>query len=332
MPPTFHAGSPASTVSTLAGSGSRAFVDGTGTDASFDYSFDVALSPDGTILFVADTYNHRIRQIVIATAVVTTLAGSGTATFADGTGGAASFNYPRCIAVSPDGTLLFVGDANNHRIRQIVIATGVVTTLAGSGSATFADGDGTAASFYHPHGVVVSPDGAYLFVADTSNDRIRQIVIATGVVSTLVGSGLNVVQFLTISHDGTVLYFSDRDVHRILQVAIATAVVSTLAGSGSGTFADGTGTAASFKYPYGIDISPDGTLLFVADDGNRRIRQIVIATGVVSTLAGSGSTGFVNGDASAAQFGAVRGIAASLDGSTLYVAAYENQRIRQVHA
>ena len=269
---------------------------------------------------------------MIATAVVTTLAGSGTATFADGTGGAASFNYPRCIAVSPDGTLLFVGDANNHRIRQIVIATGVVTTLAGSGSATFADGDGTAASFYHPHGVVVSPDGAYLFVADTSNDRIRQIVIATGVVSTLVGSGLNVVQFLTISHDGTVLYFSDRDVHRILQVAIATAVVSTLAGSGSGTFADGTGTAASFKYPYGIDISPDGTLLFVADDGNRRIRQIVIATGVVSTLAGSGSTGFVNGDASAAQFGAVRGIAASLDGSTLYVAAYENQRIRQVHA
>ena len=96
-----------------------------------------------SLLFVGKRENHRIRQIVIATGVVITLAGSGTGHFADGTGNAANFNRPIGVAVSPDGTLLFVGDMANHRIRQIVIATGVVTTLAGSGTGQFADGTGT---------------------------------------------------------------------------------------------------------------------------------------------------------------------------------------------
>jgi len=77
------------------------------------------LSSDGTLLFVGDSGNHRIRQVVIATGVVTTLAGSGTATFADGTGSAASFSYPYGLAASLDRTLLFVMDTGNHRIRQI---------------------------------------------------------------------------------------------------------------------------------------------------------------------------------------------------------------------
>ena len=80
------------------------------------------------------------------------------------------------MAVSPDGPLLFVGDRENHRIRQIVIETGVVTTLAGSGTGQCADGSGTAASFESPHIVATSPDVILLFVADASNNRIRQVV------------------------------------------------------------------------------------------------------------------------------------------------------------
>ena len=201
-------------VTTLAGSGSGTFADGTGAGASFRNPISVAASTDGTRLFVSDLNNHRIRQIVISTGVVTTLAGSGSAEFADGTGVAASFNYPNAVAASPDGTLLFVADRYNHRIRKIVISTGVVTTLVGSGTNTFADGTGAGASFNNPMGVAASTDGTLLFVADYSSRRIRQI---------------------------------------LGQIVISTGVVTTLAGSGSGTlFADGTGTGASFRNPISV--------------------------------------------------------------------------------
>ena len=91
------------------------------------------------------------------------------------TGAAASFNMPLGMAISPDGTLVFVADFDNHRIRQIVIATGAVTTLAGSGDSAFMDGTASAASFYDPKGLAASPDGTLLFVADSNSNRIRQV-------------------------------------------------------------------------------------------------------------------------------------------------------------
>ena len=100
---------------------------------------------DGTDLYVADRENYKIRKIVISTGVVTTLAGSVTAGSANGTGAAASFKYPR--AITSDGTNLYVTDSNNHSIRKVVISTGKVTTIAGSGSAGSADGTRTSATF-----------------------------------------------------------------------------------------------------------------------------------------------------------------------------------------
>ena len=143
----------------------------------------MAVAPNG-IIYVADYYNHRIRAINPTTGQVTTLAGSS-AGFADGTGTTAQFNLPTGVAVAPNGTV-YVADSNNFRIRAINPTTRVVTTLAGSTQGS-ADGTGTTAQFNLPYGVAVAPGGT-VYVADTSNSRIRAINPTTGQVTTLAGS------------------------------------------------------------------------------------------------------------------------------------------------
>jgi len=156
-------------VTTLAGTVDNGSANGTGTSASFYYPRGI--TTDGTILYVADTSNNLIRKIVISTGVVTTVAGTGSSGSANGTGTSASFNYP--FGITTDGTNLYVGDSSNNLIRKIVISTGVVTTVAGTGSSGSANGTGTSASFYYPQGITT--DGTNLYVADYDNHLIRKI-------------------------------------------------------------------------------------------------------------------------------------------------------------
>ncbi|MBI4691615.1 MAG: Ig-like domain-containing protein [Nitrospirae bacterium] len=319
-------------VTTLAGSGSIGATDATGTSASFYRP--QGITTDGTNLFVTDLYNHKIRQIVISTGVVTTLAGSGTAGSTDATGTSASFNYP--YEITTDGTNLFVADTYNHKIRKIVISTGVVTTLAGSGTAGSTDATGTSASFNYPSGITT--DGTNLFVADGNNNKIRQIVISTGVVTTLAGSGTAGSTDATgtsasfnrpfgVTTDGTNLYVADYNNNKIRKIVISNGIVTTLAGSGTAGSTDATGTAASFYNPIGV--TTDGTNLFVAEYGNHIIRKIVISTSDVTTIAGSaGSSGSTDATGTAASFYNPTGI--TTDGTNLFVADYNNHKIRQI--
>ncbi len=318
-------------VSTFAGTPPNK--DGIGTEAKFNVTSDV--TSDGTNLYVADAYNYSIRQVVIATGEVTTLAGSGIAGSADGTGTGASFYIPS--GITTDGINLYVADTYNHTIRQIVIATGVVTTLAGTaGTAGSTDATGAAASFNMPYGIAT--DGINLYVADRNNHSIRQVVIATGVVTTLAGTGSagsvdgngTAASFRMphdIAIDGTNLYVADTWNNTIRKIVISSGAVTTLAGTaGTSGLTDATGTAALFYEPQGI--VSDGTNLYVAERCNHTIRQVVIATGAVTTLAGTGSVGAADGIGVAASFNAPRGMI--IDGSNLYVADTYNHAIRQV--
>ncbi len=310
-------------VSTIAGTARMGSTDGTGMAAKFYGPLGVA--SDGTNLFVADTGNHIIRKVVIATREVTTLAGSaGDPGSADGVGTAARFIQPRAIAT--DGTNVFVIDGSypNYRLRKMVIATGAVTTLPGLRCP-----------------VCVTTDGTNVYVGDREDFTINRVVIATGAVTTLAGTkglpgsadGIGTAASFcwpsAITTDGTSLYLTEYGNNTVRKVVIATGEVTTLAGTaGTGGSSDGIGPAARFESPFGIAM--DGTNLYVADEYNNTIRKVVIATAEVTTLAGAARifSGADDGVGPAASFSAPRGVAT--DGTHLYVADSENDAIRRV--
>jgi len=300
-------------VSTLAGSaGVLGALNGTGSTASFYTPFGI--TTDGTYLYVADTGNSTIREIVIATGLVTTLTGTaGVPGSTDGPLATARF-YTPCGVVTYGGNV-YVADTGNSTIREIVISTGTVSTLAGSPTVTgSADGTGSAALFSLPYGITT--DGTNLYVADTGNSTIRKIVISTGTVSTLAGSptvtgstdgtgaAASFYHPAGITVFGTTLYVADTGNSTIREINLATGQVSTLAGSaGSSGSTDGTGTGARFNQPTGIVTDGTGTYLWVTDTGNSTIRRLTILSGDVMTVAGiAGALGSDNGPLISASF------------------------------
>lgn len=329
----------AGVVTTLAGMAvSPGSTDGTGTAARFYYPSGVAVDSAGTV-YVADTSNSTIRKVTSA-GVVTTFAGlAGRSSSVDGTGTAARFEDPYSIAADGAGNI-YVADATDHSIRKVT-SGGVVTTIAGTaGSFGSADGTGTAARFFGPQGIAADSSGN-LYVSDTGNNTIRKITSA-GVVTTLAGTagqGGNTdgtgaaARFsgpsgIAIDNAGN-LYIVDGTSNTIRKLTSA-GVVTTLAGTvNTPGFIDGTGTAARFTAPFDLAVDPDGTNVYVCDHGNHAIRKIVTATGVVSTLAGTGSMGSTNGTGTAASFRFPSGIAVDSTGN-VYVADTDNQIIRKI--
>ncbi len=271
-------------------------VDGSGSSARFNRVEAVALGPDGN-LYLADTFNHTIRKMT-PQGTVTTFAGSpGDRGSTDGTGAAARFYLPSGIAVGPDG-FVYVADSANNALRKISPA-GVVSTLAGSpGNFGTFDGPGSTALFDFPAGLAVDESGM-IFVADSYNHTIRRVTPG-GEVSTVAGlAGTNgssdgtgaTARFsspagLQVDGSGNI-YVADQSNYTIRKITPG-GVVSTFAGS-AGVYGsnDGVGSAATFATVSGLAFDGIGNL-YVADEGNSRIRKITPGA-AVTTLAGGGS-------------------------------------------
>lgn len=328
-----------------AGSAAAGCVDATGSSARFNAP--IAIHYYSGHLYVSDYGSQIIREIDTGTSGVITLGGvCGGAGYINGTVGTGTpprFYSPFGIFADAQGIL--VADYNNHLIRQlsltfpVVISTAVGLSIPWAG--TIDDTTGTNARFLSlSQGVIIG--GNYYF-SDRGNYLLRKIDGTTGAVTTYSGatSGaaingpVNLARYnapIGMATDGVHLYVGEYGNHAIRTVNQYTGDVTTLAGTfGTAGAANGVGTAATFRNPYGM--VSDGENLYVADYGNHVIRKIVIATQTVSTFAGvAGSACTVNtgcdGVSNVAKFNTPTGIAT--DGTNLYVTDYSGHSIRKI--
>lgn len=307
---------------------------GAATSAQLNTPTGIALDASGNVYF-ADTMNNRIRKID-SNGIIVTVAGNGVAGFGEdgGIATAAQLNNPRGIAVDTVGNL-FVSDTQNHRIRK-VNSSGIITTLAGSGTAGYG-GDGgaaTAATINTPGGIAVDSSGNIYF-ADTKNHRIRRIA-PNGIIATLAGTGvqnfggdggpaggamLNTPTGVAVDRVGQV-YIADYANYRIRRVD-SNGVINTIAGNGSWGvgFDGGPATRAPVSNPTGLAVDSSGNIFFT-EKYNGRVRMVT-ADGTIYSIAGTGVFGYSGdgGAALAADLNYLEGVAVDAKGQ-VYVPVY----------
>jgi len=266
---------PAAVVTTLAGNGKFGYVDGSNSMAQFTDPNDVATDAQGNV-YVAES--NRIRKIT-PLGEVSTLTGGGTRGYADGDLSSAQFGSLQGITTDDQGNI-YVTDLDlpnlGGRIRKIT-PVGMVTTLAGNGIAGFADGNGSSAQFSNPLGIATDHQGN-LFVADYGNRRVRKIT-PTGVVSTVavigstaelsgpIGVVVDAQGNIYVTESG--IWSNDR-IHKITPSGATTKLTGSISG-----YADGNGSNALFKSPYGIAIDAQENI-YISDNSDNRIRKITI--------------------------------------------------------
>ena len=296
-------------ITTVAGGGNGDPGDGgLATDATFS-SHPMRVTGDRAgSLFVADAHHARIRRIDTVTGIIDTVAGCGVEGYS-GDGGSAV----HARIASPHGTALdrhgniYIADLKNDRVRKVDASTGVITTVAGTGEHGFS-GDGgpaTDAMLASPIAVFASGNGD-LYIADHRNSRIRRVDAATGIITTVAGTGeqgfhgdggsatqaaIALPRDVALDAYGS-LYIADGANNRIRKI-VSDGTITTVAGTGRADYSGDCGPArkANLSMPYSIALDRDGNL-YVVDTGNRRVRKIDASTGIITTVAGNGSYGF----------------------------------------
>lgn len=328
---------------------------GSATDAALNYPQRVTSDSSGN-LFIADTDNNVVREVNMLTGLITTLAGNGVAGYSGdgGRAGDAMLNYPTGVAADSRGDL-FIADSGNGVIREVQAITGIITTVAGNGGAdNGADGGlATEATLYFPEDIAVDAAGS-LFIADAGKNVIRE-VSTTGIITTIAGDGtagyggdggpatnaqLDSPEGLAVDAAGD-LFIADTG-NSVVREIDTSGTIHTVAGGGgyrllpnpnfamfTGINDGGPATAASLISPTGVAVDAAGDL-FIADGWNI-IREVDAATGIITTVAGTGGGGYSGdgGAATNADLGVPEGIAVDAAGD-LFIADTLNSVIREV--
>jgi len=340
---------PAGIINTVAGDGTQDYSGdgGAATSAGLFWPAGVAVDTAGNI-YIADGNNNRIRKVTASTGVISTVAGDGTAGYnGDGIEATIAELYdPSGVAVDTAGNI-YISDLGNSRIRKVTVSTGIISTVAGDGTGGY-NGDGitaTSAELGNPSGVAVDTAGN-IYISDYSNNRIRKVTASTGIISTVAGNGTG-----GYSGDGGAatsaelywphgvavdavgnIYIADTSNNRIREVMASTGIISTVAGDGTASYnGDGiAATSAELHSPEGVAVDTAGNI-YTADLFNYRVRKVTASTGIISTVAGDGTGGY-NGDGIAATSAELYWpIGAAVDTTgNIYIADQFNNRIRAV--
>lgn len=339
----------AQVISTIAGTGTAGY-NGDGiaaTAAQLNIPHGVAVDVFGNI-YIAEELNYRIRKIDISTGIISTVAGTGTAGYnGDGIAAtAAQVNSALGLAFNANGDLI-IADRYNNRIRKVDRTTGIISTIAGTGTAGY-NGDGiaaTAAQLYNPIAVAFDVNDN-LLIADWTNNRVRKVDKVSGLISTIAGTGtagyngdgivatsaqINNPFGIVFDNSGNI-YFAEYFGQRIRKITISNGLISTIAGTGTGGYnGDGiAATTAQLSIPSFLAI--DGAAnIYIGDAGNNRVRKIDAATGLISTIAGTGTGGY-NGDgisATAAQVNNPFGVCFDKN-CNLLIGDRSNSRVRKI--
>ena len=292
---------PASVI-TLAGTGKPGF-----SEDQMNNPYGMAMGPDGAIYF-CDLDNQRIRRLDLKTKKLTTVAGNGQKGY-QGDGGPAkdaSLNMPHEVRFDAKGDL-YIAERDNHVIRKVDMKTGIISTVAGTGTAGFSGdgGPGTKAQLHQPHSILFDRDGT-LLICDIGNQRIRRLHLDTRIIETYAGTGeaaatpegapvhgtpLKGPRTLAMARNGD-LYLALREGNAIIRIDAKTQTLHLVAGTGKAGYSGDGGPAldATLGGPKGL--AYDGRdSLYLADTENHVIRRIDLKTGIISTVLGTGVRG-----------------------------------------
>ena len=288
-----HVG-PDGTLTTLAGTGEKGTPgqDGPAAQATFNGMHDLAIAPDGRV-YLADTFNNRVRVYDPKTKTVSPFAGTGEKGYAGDGGPAADakFSQTICIALTKDGKTLYIADIGNKRIRAIDTASGMVSTVAGTGkSGVPKDGQPAAGQpLVDPRAVAVGADGT-LYILERGGHALRA-VDADGTIRTVAGTGkkgkggdggpalkaaMNGPKYLSVDADGSVL-ITDTENHQIRRYVPTTGTMELVAGTGTKGKAGvgGPPTKVELARPHGAITDPKTGAIYIADSDNNRVLKIV---------------------------------------------------------
>ena len=302
------------------------------------------------LIYFADTENNRVRVITKSTGIISTVAGNGAARYTGDKGPAtlATLYYPFDVALDVQSGALYIADSGNSAIRKVNISSGIITTVAGTGTAGYGGdgGPGTSATLRTPYGLAFDTSSRILYISDNGNCAIRSLAVDSGLISTLVslgycggsgyyGSTSSDYGGIAVSPSTGNVYFTVTTENSVQMVNVSTKTVYPVAGSGfsSGYSGDGgLGIKALLNNPLSVAVHATTGDIYIADSGNNVIRMVTQSTGIITTVAGTGTAGYSGDGVNATKSDLYLPYGVAVDSITgmVYISDTFNYRIRAV--